>query len=122
MSHFLPDATDFTDMPVKVRPDLRTDGARMPGTFVLCPKCHGHGGWNLTLHAYSPAPGDPSGKRRHFQAFCSQCWGWGWVAAGSRDATCVHTFAEVAPDQPWRCWHTIRCTACGEKKSYDSSG
>ena len=109
---FLQDATDFTDMLVKVRPDLRTDGARKPGTFVLCPVCKGYGGWNLTLNAY--------GAGRHFQAFCRQCWGWGWVEPGT-DATCVHTFVEIAPDQPWRCWHTIRCTTCGETRSYDSS-
>jgi hypothetical protein len=116
---YLPDATDYTDISVKDRPDLRFPS--MAGdSYVLCPKCHGHGCWNLKLHAYAPAPGDPRGKRQHFQAACGQCWGWGWVEAGSRDATCLHSYGAIAPNQPFRCWHTIRCTTCGETKSYSS--
>lgn len=116
---FLPDATDFTDIAVRPRPDLKFPGSK-PGTWVLCPKCHGHGRWNLQLEVYGPVPGDPSGKRQHFQGSCSQCWGWGWVDATSTDATCLHTFSEIAPDQPFRCSHTLRCTACGLKRSYSS--
>jgi hypothetical protein len=104
-------------MPIKVRPDLRTDGARMPGDFVLCPKCFGHGGWNLRLNAYRGT----TPEQRHFRASCGQCWGWGWVETASLDATCVHDYVGIAPDQPWRCWHTIQCTKCGATKSYDSS-
>jgi len=107
-THYLPDATDFTDIPAKLNPSERTDGARMAGSFVLCPVCHGHGCWNLLLNRYGPG--------QHFQAFCRQCWGWGWV----EDGTCVHDFREVAPDQPFRCWHTERCTKCGRTRSYSS--
>lgn len=121
---YLPDATDFTDMAVKVRPDLRTDGARLPGTFVRCPKCKGYGGWNLRLNAFPPVYAQCTSEPPipgHFQASCGQCWGWGWVEAASADVGCVHSFTEIAPDQPWRCWHTIRCTQCGRTRSYDSS-
>ena len=118
--NFLPDATDFTDMEVKVRPDLRTDGAQRAGDFTPCPLCRGYGGWNLRLNAYPAHPGQAprTPEQRHFRALCRQCWGWGWVEA--KDATCIHAFREVKPDQPFRCWHMIRCTACGETRSYSS--
>lgn len=116
---FLPDATDFTDQPIQERPDLRFPGSK-PGPWVHCPKCLGHGRWNLTLDAYGPKPGDSSGQRQHFQASCGQCWGWGWVEAGSLDATCLHQFSEVTPDQPFRCSHTIRCAQCDQRRSYSS--
>lgn len=114
MKTFLHAASDFTDMTVKAHP-----GATYPDMkhFTLCPKCHGYGGWNLELNCYGK-PGDPP-EMRHFRASCSQCWGWGYVE--SADAECVHEFKEIKPDQPWRCWHTIQCTKCGRKKSYDSS-
>ena len=109
MTTFLPDATDFTGL--TVRPDPVTLFPDKTG-FVLCPKCHGHGRWNLTLNAY--------GDGKHFQASCGQCWGWGWVDGASPDATCLHDFVGIAPDQPWRSWHTIRCTLCGKTRSYSS--
>lgn len=111
MKAFLPDATDFTDVTVKDAPSVRFPD--MTGPWAHCPVCKGHGTWNLEVNAYGPG--------KHFQAFCSQCWGWGWVKADGADAACVHEFVEVKPDQSWRCWHTIRCTKCGHTKSYDSS-
>lgn len=111
MNDFLAEASNFQDMPIKFSPaKLFPD---MVGPWALCPLCQGHGGWNLGLNAYGPG--------RHFQAFCRQCWGWGWVKADSKDVKCVHTFKEIAPDQPYRCWHTIQCANCGETRSYDSS-
>ena len=116
---YLTDATDFTDLVVLDRPDTRFSG--MIGPWAHCPKCHGHGRWNLRLDAFGPKPGDPSGKRQHLQASCSQCWGWGWVKTTDfRDMHCLHEFTEVAPDQPFRCWHTIQCTKCGTRRSYSS--
>lgn len=108
MNEYLPDATDFTDMELLLRPDVRFE--TMPGPWTLCPLCKGYGGWTLKLDAY--------GLGKHFRAFCRQCWGWGW--AKGADATCIHDYKEIAPDQPFRCWHTIRCTKCGETKSYSS--
>jgi len=113
MKDFLPRATDFTDLPV-----LPTPYERMPNSFkadtvwVKCPLCHGHGRWNLLLNEYGPG--------KHFQQAC-QCNGWGWVEAGSPDATCIHDMKEIAPDQPWRCWHTYKCQKCGHTVSHDSS-
>lgn len=111
---FLPDATDFTDLPVRTLAAFTdfADGSKRSGTFVLCPKCHGHGGWNLLLNQYGPG--------KHFQASCAQCWGWGWVAGDSTDATCLHDFHAIKPDQPFRCWHTDQCRKCGRTVSYSS--
>lgn len=114
MNHYLPDATDFTDM--EVRPHPGTQYTDMQ-TYTVCPRCHGYGGWNLRVNAYGK-PGDPP-NMRHFRASCSQCWGWGYVPEA--DAACLHDYKEIAPDQPWRCWHTIQCTKCGRTRSYDSS-
>lgn len=115
MNTYLPDATDFTDMIIQLPPHERF--ASMAGDYTLCPKCHGYGGWNLRLNAYRGETPD----QRHFRASCGQCWGWGWVAREGPDATCVHEYREIEPDQPWRCWHTIQCTKCGRTRSYDSS-
>lgn len=102
MDRFLPAATDFTDIPLRpVR-----EG------HVPCPKCHGHGRWNLLLNEYGPG--------KHFQQGCSQCWSWGDVKADSLDVTCLHTWTPIAPSQPWRCWHTDRCTTCGTTRDYSS--
>lgn len=103
-TRYLPDATDFTDM--EKRP-VR-DG------HVECPKCHGYGGWNLLLNEYR---GDTPAQR-HFRSSCGQCWGWGDVKG--LDATCIHEYKQIAPDQPFRCWHTIQCTKCGTTKSYSN--
>lgn len=98
---FLPDATDFTDIPLMPKGD---------DAKVSCPKCFGHGYWNLTLNAYGPG--------KHFKAFCGQCWGWGWVKG--TDATCLHDFKAIAPAQPFRCYHTDQCQKCGRTRSYSS--
>lgn len=37
-------------------------------------------------------------------------------------ALCYHDYKEIAPSQPWACWHTEKCTKCGHTWSYDSSG
>lgn len=108
---YLPDATDFTDIPVQPKPGEDA---------VLCPKCKGHGYWNLKLHAFAPLPGDPHSRRQHFKASCAQCWGWGWVRATSRDAICLHDFVEIKPDQPFRGFHTLKCQVCGKKRSYST--
>jgi hypothetical protein len=110
MTTFLPDATNFLDIPVMPNPEAAFGYSG--GPMVACAKCQGHGKWNLTVNAYGPG--------KHFQGGCGQCWGWGWVKADSVDATCLHTFKAIAPDQPFRCWHTVACTQCGHKRSYSS--
>jgi hypothetical protein len=104
---YLPDASDFTDIPVMLDPCV-TYPERTG--YVPCPTCECHGKWNLRRDAYGPG--------KHFQAMCGQCWGWGWVTGA--DVTCVHTWVATAPDQPWRCWHTLKCAVCGVTRSYSS--
>ena len=104
MSNLLPAFTNFTDMSVKEKPDY-------PADAVLCPVCKGYGGSVLRVDAY--------GKGKHFQCFCSQCNGWGWVAAGGEDATCVHEWNE---ENIGNCLHLWTCKKCGQKREVDSSG
>ncbi len=53
---FLAEATNFKDIELKDQPDWLADHT------VPCPKCKGHGYWNLTLDAYGPG--------KHFQSLC----------------------------------------------------
>lgn len=88
---------------------------------VECPKCKGHGGWNLEVNAYGPG--------KHFRASCGQCNGWGFVDSASTDATCEHDMREVGSAEckkrgieHWgMCWHVYECKTCGNIKAYDSS-
>ena len=88
---------------------------------VECPKCHGHGKWNLKLDAY--------GTGKHFQASCGQCNGWGYVQRGSKDETCIHEFRELSQDEARKagvahygmCWHVYECNHCGKHVAQDSS-
>lgn len=83
--------------------------------YVHCPVCRGHGNWNLRLDAYGPG--------QHFQAFCSQCSGYGWVRRGSANETCVHKWRDITPSPaPYSCWHLEKCTGCGQEREVDSSG
>lgn len=117
VGEYLPDATDFTDMTMRLKPDQLFPNSLQGRDWVECPKCRGYGGWNLRLNAYR---GDTP-ERRHFRASCGQCWGWGWVEQDGPDANCIHDYREIKPDQPWRCWHTIKCKRCDRKRSYDTS-
>lgn len=108
---YLPDATDFTDIPKLSQPDGL-------GLIYECPKCHGHGKWNLCLHAYGPG--------EHFQCSCGQCNGWGYVSEADR--SCLHEYRELAQpecqqkgiDHHGMCWHVVECVRCGRCLSYDS--
>ena len=104
---FLPAASNFDGIPIM-------DMSKYPEKtqFVPCPKCHGHGKWNLTLNAYGPG--------KHFQQACGQCWSWGFVKPDSLDATCMHDFHEIKPIERFRCSHTIECKKCGRQISYSS--
>ena len=108
MSNFLPDCTDFTDIPImeQLKP-------------FLCPKCKGHGLYNITLNAYGP--------KKHFQGCCSQCNGWGWVE--KENAECIHAWQEMSSGECktqgilhyGKCWHQYKCSKCGTLTSTDSS-
>ncbi len=108
---YLPDATDFTDIPKLSSP------GRL-GLIYECPKCHGHGKWNLRLHAYGPG--------EHFQRSCGQCNGWGYVREADR--SCLHEYRELSQPECQQkgiahygmCWHVVECVHCGRQRSYDS--
>lgn len=98
----------FDGLPVKNKP---TDGyPAKPERLALCPACKGHGGWNLTLNAY--------GQGKHFQCHCSNCLGYGYVIAGSKDETCIHEWEERSLG---RCLHEWTCKKCGQKRVVDTS-
>lgn len=88
---------------------------------VKCPGCMGYGGWHLRIDAYGPG--------KHFDCFCDQCYGYGWVAKDSPNATCVHEKFELSQEECYkrgithygRCWHTTECKKCGHVSGYDSS-
>jgi DnaJ-class molecular chaperone len=98
-----------------MKPLENVDGISMKEPTDLftarCPKCGGYGGWNLQVDAY--------GKGIHFQASCNQCFGWGWVKAGSTDETCVHAMEHVR--NTGNCLNLYRCVKCGREHEIDSS-
>jgi hypothetical protein len=109
-SEYLPNRSDYTDIPIRPRPDEEFKHKRGKD-WVICPSCDGHGLWNLLLNEYGPG--------RRFQASCNNCNGWGWVEAGSPDAKCVHQYKEVA--NPRMCEHIYECEKCKHRISVDSS-
>ena len=105
------DTGAFTDWPTP-RP--------VPADHKTCPKCTGHGGWNLVLNAYSlhGRPDTPENRHlySHFRTICGTCNGWGYV---HQDMNC--------PDHKWvyerklgRCYHLYRCESCGRTSEVDS--
>lgn len=117
------EATDegaFLDMPVK--PTMHeVNPCYNDSDYIHCPVCQGHGGWNLRLNAY--------GAGQHFQCFCTQCNGYGWVRADGPNAKCIHENVEVSQEECsrrglthyGRCWHVTECKKCGLIGAYDSS-
>jgi len=102
--------TNFTGMSVKEDPCAKYPGYFANGS-VKCPACSGYGGSVLIVDAY--------GKGKHFQCFCTQCNGWGWVEKGGSDASCVHEWSEEGIGN---CLHLWTCIKCGQKREVDSSG
>lgn len=90
---------------------VKPQGPSWINNLVLCPLCHGYGGWVLLPHEY--------GQGRHFECFCDQCSGWGWVEAKSTDATCVHEWGNRK--NLGRCYNEYTCLKCGQKREVDSS-
>ena len=88
---------------------------------LMCPRCKGHGGWNLKLNAYPlhDYPDTPENRHRysHFRASCGSCWGWGYLQKGQ---TCAHKW-----DGPQRnighCLTIWTCSLCGAEREVDSS-
>jgi hypothetical protein len=91
------------------------------GLTVECPKCKGHGGWNLELNAY-PLRGTPDTPRNrhlfsHFRASCSNCWGWGHVKP---EEDHVHEWNRTR--NVGNCENIWECEVCGKEITVDSSG
>lgn len=93
----------------------------------LCPRCQGHGGWNLLLNQYRLPPNSVRGRYPdtpenrhiycHFRSQCGHCAGWGWV---SRDEKCTgHDWELVA--NTGRCLNMYRCVHCDARQEVDSS-
>jgi hypothetical protein len=106
--HTTQDDLLFQDVPVQPRPQYGVSGAT---NVQPCHVCKQHGKYNLTLNAY--------GIGKHFQGTCPQCNGWGWVAAGSKSATC--TGHEWKSESIAMCQHKLTCTKCGDVWFTDSS-
>lgn len=110
MDHTHPDA--FVDWPMK-EPSYMGN--------VMCPKCKGHGGWNLNLNCY-PLHGKedtPENRHRysHFRAMCGLCWGYGW---GTEERfKCDHDW--VFEQNLGRCYNRYRCASCSATWDCDSS-
>lgn len=111
ITHDHPDA--FVDYPKKERPENHELGEE-------CPKCKGHGGWNLRLNAYRLHDKEDTPENRHlyshFRASCGACWGWGYLQKGQ---TCAHEWVEKR--SVGRCEHEWECSICGATRIVDSS-
>lgn len=105
MPYLTPEHPDaFVDYPGKPRPDWMKDA-------VECPKCKGHGGWNLSLDVRN----DP--ENPHFRMHCAQCRGHGWVRP--ENAGCAHEYRHDR--MVGRCLEIMRCWKCGAEIQVDSS-
>jgi RecJ-like exonuclease len=108
-----PDA--FVDYPLAPKPHYE-------GMFTdePCPRCKGHGGWNLQVNAYSLHGKEDTPENRHlfahFRAMCGSCNGWGYMRVGQ---TCAHEWG--SPRTVGRCLTEWTCVHCGEKTQVDSS-
>jgi hypothetical protein len=108
-----PDA--FLDFPKK------EFNSALAGNDTECPKCFGHGGWNLRINSY-PLHGhaDTAENRHrygHFQAHCGQCHGYGWLPASN--TKCIHELEYVAT--VGRCLTRYGCKKCDHTEVVDSS-
>ena len=102
------DIGSFDDIPMADMPSKKFPG--MSDYTFRCPKCLGHGRWNLELNAY--------GHERHFVAGCSQCNGYGYVR--EQDSTHTHLWVQR---NIGHCMHELTCSVpgCNRKILTDSS-
>jgi len=108
------DPNAFLDFPLrKPKPEY--------GYIEECPKCMGHGGWNLKLNAYPLHQYEdiPENRHRysHFRAGCFHCWGWGFVRP--EDADHVHDWQHVKV--LGNCLDLYECSVCNKQWQVDSS-
>lgn len=112
-------------------PDAFLDWPQLDSSTHLptqCPRCRGHGGWNLLLNQYKLPPSGVRGgyypntpENRHlfchFRAMCDHCGGWGWIPE-----------SETCPGHEWeylanvgRCLNQYQCRHCSRRQEVDSS-
>jgi len=99
---------------------------------VLCMKCQGHGGWNLSEMFKNDSRGP---EWRFFRAHCTICNGLGVLHKVSDAATIraleqcggEHRFVDITRDQAfklglatYRCMSAHQCLDCGFAQSFDS--
>ena len=113
------DPNSFKDMEIKPNPgDRYAEDAAVD--YQSCPKCQGYGGWNLKVDCYGGRyKGEIVPELRHFQASCSQCWGYGWVKKGSPSSKCIHKWVHSRAGK-WNCTHYEKCSECGTEVFIDS--
>jgi hypothetical protein len=106
------DPEAFIDYPLKEHPG--------PGYGEICPKCQGHGGWNLILNTYPLRGKKDTPENRHlfshFRTSCGACWGWGYLR---EEQTCAHEWGDERTVE--RCLHEWICAKCGATTKVDSS-
>lgn len=87
----------------------------------VCPKCKGHGGWNLRLNAYPlhEKENTPENRHRysHFRASCDNCQGYGYV--NNENANHIHKWTFVK--NIGNCLNLYECSGCGQNWQVDSS-
>ena len=109
-----PDA--FVDFPQADRA-----AAEEIGRTEECPKCQGHGGWNLKLNAYPLRQHADTPENRHkfshFRASCDHCVGWGYVKPDDTD----HIHEWIFVRNLGNCLNLHECEICGKQWQIDSS-
>jgi hypothetical protein len=114
MNNYLDPTTDapklvFKDMQVKPKKEYLSDR--------VCPRCQGHGQFNLRINAYGPG--------KHFKSLCGACWGYGYLQKGQ---VCAHEWRDATEEEIkkahitlYRCEHAWVCTKCSTTRVVSSS-
>lgn len=126
MNHYLsprdPDA--FVDFPKKEIDSL----CESIGRTTECPRCMGHGGWNLSLNSYPLHSHEDTPENRHryghFRSMCDICSGYGYVRPSQNNLNpeCVENGHGWKFDcNLGKCYNRYKCVTCGIFQDVDSS-
>jgi len=90
---------------------------------VECPRCRGHGGWNLSINSYNlhGKPDTPENRHRysHFRKICDHCGGHGYVSKETAAKCSGHEWKFL--QNLGRGYDQYKCIHCGQINAYDSS-